>query len=250
MGKANDRGHQERNRLYQKNFQRRKNDTDNLLNKRVELLETAIDDMHRRFLNFTDDLISSGALVAAPELLPGLKHVTAKFLSHARDVWPNDDDHTAPNTQTSITIQRPLGVSISYCHNESSFSRYLQRAALERGYNLLADPGVSRAEVCSAFRLTLFFLELKHIREGLFELLTRPTSTTMDYRNAPFTNLGQSGTHYPRSDILTQSGSFRPQLPRFKHPEEKSLAHELQDTDRLLNVADMEGEWFDNVDVE
>jgi hypothetical protein len=46
MGKPNDGGRQERNRLYQKDFRRRKEDAVNLLSRRVEVLENAIDDMH------------------------------------------------------------------------------------------------------------------------------------------------------------------------------------------------------------
>ena len=163
-----------------KDFRRRKGDTVNLLSSLVEVRENAIDDMHQHFLGFTDDLVSSGVLDVAPQLLSGLKQVTEKFLGHARDVCPNDDHHNASSTRTTMTIQRPLGVSISYSHNKISFSGYLQRAALEQGYNLLADPGASRSELCSAFRLSLSLLELEHIREGLLDLLARPNNATMD----------------------------------------------------------------------
>jgi hypothetical protein len=111
----------------------------------------------------------------------------------------------------------------------------------------LADPGSSRSEVCSAFRLSLFFLELEHIREGLLALLTKPNNATMDYRNAPFTSLDRSGTHYPRTD---NSSAPRAPLPRFMHPAENTLPSELQHPDQPFNVAGMDGEWFDNVDVE
>jgi hypothetical protein len=68
------------------------------------VLENAIDDMHQHFVGFTDDFVSSGVLVAVPQLLSGLKQVTEKFLTHARDVCPNDDDHNASSTRTTMTI--------------------------------------------------------------------------------------------------------------------------------------------------
>jgi hypothetical protein len=107
MGNSNDGGRQERSWLYQKTSADAKK-TSSIFSAEVSscsrMLSNAINDMHQHFLSFTDDFVSSGVLIAAPQLLPGLKQLTEKFLGHARDVCPNDDDHDASSTRTTMTI--------------------------------------------------------------------------------------------------------------------------------------------------
>lgn len=163
---------------------------------------------------------------------------------------------TPPLHLPSLT-NKTLAPITTYSHDETTFARRLNRAALEAGFHLLSSANIRPARLNYVFKLSLPYLTLDQLRTRFRLMLSRSINEDLDFWETPFIHLGGAGTHYPRKDA---AGNIIPKKNNWTvrqiGPIEKRMV-------RVENVADgrceylsdidltgFEGEWFDAYDVQ
>ncbi|KAF2839338.1 hypothetical protein M501DRAFT_784732 [Patellaria atrata CBS 101060] len=154
-------------------------------------------------------------------------------------------------------LTRSPSVPYTYSFHEMTFARRLQRAALESGFYLVAQSNIRPERFRHVFKLSLLHTTPEQLLQRFRYLLTQTTAESLEFYGAPFFHLGGAGTHYPQRDasgnILPRPNSYN---VRAVGPWPISLAR-LERTDRMekdpdivVDIAGLEGEWFDAHDVE
>ncbi|KAH7390827.1 hypothetical protein DE146DRAFT_144541 [Phaeosphaeria sp. MPI-PUGE-AT-0046c] len=163
---------------------------------------------------------------------------------------------TPPLHLPSLT-NKTLTPVFTYSHDETTFARRLNRAALEAGFHLLSTANIRPSRLNFVFKLSLPYLTLEQLRARFRMMLSRSIHEDLDFWETPFIHLGGAGTHYPRKDA---NGHIVPKKNNWTvrqiGPVEKRMV-------RVENVADgrceylsdidltgFEGEWFDAYDVQ
>ncbi|CRG89720.1 hypothetical protein PISL3812_06759 [Talaromyces islandicus] len=194
---------------------------------------------------------------------------------------PNSHRQTYPHGQLSSNLLNRLFPSTNiytYSHQESDFSRWLQRLCLEQVCRMLTDPRPDPNTMSRVFGLFPCLQDMPGVRRNSLRLLKSssdgPLETT---KKLPFYTLGGASMHYPRTgpdgQPIYPENSRRPGKilrrmaiirrrggiqdwdddwsqdvgvePEFKDMEERELSDQ-----ELLRTLDLEGEWYDCHDVQ
>jgi len=149
----------------------------------------------------------------------------------------------------SLEILSPL----TYSFMETSFSRRLHRAALEKAAYLLSQPKIRDDLLRQMFRVSYRYLPLSEIRDQLqSRIAANSTEPLESFYDFPHNDFGGANTHFKRSGL---SGSSIPPLQRTAGPPRPKLLKEEDNPDRPApDPADdptgLNGEWFSPDDVQ
>jgi len=149
----------------------------------------------------------------------------------------------------SLEILSPL----TYSFMETSFSRRLHRAALEKAAYLLSQPKIRDDLLRQMFRVSYRYLPLSEIRDQLqSRIASNSTEPLESFYDFPHNDFGGANTHFKHSGI---SGSSIPPLQRITGPPRPKLLKEEDNPDRPApDPADdpngLNGEWFSPDDVQ
>ncbi|KIW08544.1 uncharacterized protein PV09_00512 [Verruconis gallopava] len=171
----------------------------------------------------------------------------------------------APTTSSRPEIPRPIialsagdaadmlkvksiSAPYTYSFKETTFARRLQRASLERGFQLITNAETRPSSFLRVFRLSLLY----HTRETLLakfrRALSRSTDEPLETFQTPFIHLGGAGMHYNtgrvRNGYIVKPGPMQRQAIL----ESTESPGAVVDID--LDLSEYEGEWFDSNDVE
>lgn len=159
--------------------------------------------------------------------------------------------------QLPSLTNKTLASITTYSHDETTFARRLNRAALEAGFHLLSTANIRPSRLNYVFKLSLPYLTLDQLRARFRMMLSRSINEDLDFWETPFIHLGGAGTHYPRKDA---NGNILPiknnWTVRQIGPVEKRMVRVENVADgrcEYLNDIDLtgfEGEWFDAWDVQ
>ncbi|EEP82711.1 predicted protein [Uncinocarpus reesii 1704] len=143
----------------------------------------------------------------------------------------------------------------SYCFQETTFCRRLQRRCLEYGYAALVDPYANPEELHDAFKFTFGIVSRDKLVEVFHSLIQRKAGEPLELWNKPFFYIGSAGMHYPYHDEFGNV-IFPPNM----HPPERALGplpfhsaerpHSHKSVAELIDAIGFGGEWFDCHDVE
>lgn len=150
--------------------------------------------------------------------------------------------------------QSQLPLPKSYSYNEYSFSRRIQRGALERSFRMITSEDPSMEPVIQrVFRFTLMYNTKEAIIERMKRLLGSSTKDSLQEWRAPFLHVGGSGTYYP----VHENDATWDLMPKFRTgysmgPFSPSVAQvqEVLDDDMKCCLPGLEGNFFDPNDVE
>lgn len=173
------------------------------------------------------------------------------------EITPPETRLPTPPLQLPSLTNKTLAPIFTYSHDETTFARRLNRAALEAGFHLLSTANIRPARLNFVFKLSLPYLNLEQLRARFRMMLSRSINEDLDFWETPFIHLGGAGTHYPRKDA---HGNIVPKKNNWTvrqiGPVDKRMV-------RVENVADgrseylsnidltgFEGEWFDAYDVQ
>ncbi|KAL9089269.1 MAG: hypothetical protein Q9165_005837 [Trypethelium subeluteriae] len=143
-----------------------------------------------------------------------------------------------------------------YSFQETTFSRRLQRAAVECGYHLIAQAHLRPKVFRRVFKLSLLYGSREQIAARFKSILTKSTNESLEFWQTPFIRLGGAGTHYPR---LNDDGTayFAPNSYNVHQVGPESNLIQLRSVDDgsvycdlLIDISGYEGEWFDPNDIE
>jgi hypothetical protein len=147
--------------------------------------------------------------------------------------------------------------TLSYSYEEVTFARRLTRATLEAGIMLLTSPHIPPAVLQHIFKLSLPYLTPEQICNRFKAQLSRGVTEDLDWYATPFIHLGGAGTHYPRRDAHGKptppknTWTIRSVGPLERHMIRLESVGDGQTQDlQGINLAGMEGEWFDAHDVQ
>jgi hypothetical protein len=142
------------------------------------------------------------------------------------------------------TIQAPY----SYSKNETTFSRRIQRAALERGLHLLQTAASRPHDFKRVFKLSLLHHNYETLVSKFSAQLSNSVHESLEFFHTPIIHLGNAGLHYPRGEIfngyIIKPGPL-PFVSRLEHT--KSGLDPGIEFD--FDPEEYEGEWFDAGDV-
>ncbi|KAI9785915.1 MAG: hypothetical protein M1839_008181 [Geoglossum umbratile] len=144
----------------------------------------------------------------------------------------------------------------TFSSQETTFARYLHRAAIERGYYLLLSPDSPPDEINRVFQFCFTWSDRNETLQRLRGMLSASTKECLEFWQAPLTHIGGAGLRYPRKDALGNTKGLtgvtspvRPvgpmALANTVYAREKGLTPES-----ILGFVGLEGEWFDCYDVE
>jgi len=141
-----------------------------------------------------------------------------------------------------------LSAPITYSFLESSFSRRLHRASLEKAQWLLSQPKLCEPILKQMFRVSYRYLNLCDIRDQIDDRLSKNSYQPLEsFYDFPYRNFGGAGTHFTRSGI---SSSTIPILPRTIGPGRPQINAEDYDNKHVDDIEGLGGEWFSPDDVE
>lgn len=151
-----------------------------------------------------------------------------------------------------VFLQSPgsleLSAPMTYSFFESSFSRRLHRAALEKAQWLLSQPKLSETILKQMFRVSYRYLNLCDIRDQIDDRLSKNSTQPLEsFYDFPYRNFGGAGTHFTRSGI---SGSSIPFQTRLYGPPRPQINPEDYDNKHVDDIEGLGGEWFSPDDVE
>ena len=150
---------------------------------------------------------------------------------------------------------RSLASDYTYSFQESTFARRLLRSCSERAQHLLTSPNTPQHEIYRIFRYSLCLGNIEDIKRRVRDTIKRTKRDNLEEWGVPDFHIGGAGLHYPRlsmdgdatpPEIWANSHSTRPFLRR---PSTTPVRDE-DFPDRLVEVANIEGEWLDPNDVE
>jgi len=137
---------------------------------------------------------------------------------------------------------------VTYSFLESSFSRRLHRASLEKAQWVLSQPKLCEPILKQMFRVSYRYLNLCNIRDQIDDRLSKNSIQPLEsFYDFPYRNFGGAGTHFTRSGL---SSSTIPILPRSIGPPRPQLHAEDYDSKHVDDIAGLDGEWFNPDDVE
>ncbi|KAF2668134.1 hypothetical protein BT63DRAFT_414168 [Microthyrium microscopicum] len=153
------------------------------------------------------------------------------------------------NRNSSLLNTLTLKAPYTFSTEETTFSRRLHRAALERGYHLLATSSQRPEGVLWTFRLSLLYHTQTALMERIRRMLLRPVDQPLEFYATPFIHLGGAGTHYPKerkqNTYIIKEGPINASA-RLEHTDTGyDPGIELK-----FDIKEYEGEWFDSNDVE
>jgi hypothetical protein len=134
---------------------------------------------------------------------------------------------------------------------ETSFSRRLHRASLERGYHMLSHSNSTTDASQKIFQLSFIYHTRESLMSGLHATLMRDTHAPLEAFDTPFIHLGGAGTHFGKrkfhNSFVIKSGPMlqRPRLQSFQTGFDAGI-----ELDFDTNSPEYQGEWFDALDVE
>lgn len=169
---------------------------------------------------------------------------------------------TPPPPLLAAPMARQIGLPFTYSFQETTFSRRLNRAAVERAFHLISQAELRPQRFNSVFRLSLMYSTRDQIHDRLKEVLIRSAQESLESCGGPFLHLGGAGTHYPRNKSLgtggDNSGSYTERrvgpIQTLLEKEQQALGLDLapsHDASKLGSITPkgFEGEWFDADDV-
>ncbi|KAF2236059.1 hypothetical protein EV356DRAFT_498889 [Viridothelium virens] len=143
-----------------------------------------------------------------------------------------------------------------YSFQETTFSRRLQRAAVECGYHLIAQAHLRPKVFKRVFKLSLLYGSREQIAARFKSILTKSTSESLEFWQTPFIRLGGAGTHYPRLNddgtayVAPNTYNVRQVGPDSNLIQLRSVDDGSVYCDLLIDISGYEGEWFDPTDIE
>ncbi|GIZ43948.1 hypothetical protein CKM354_000715700 [Cercospora kikuchii] len=171
--------------------------------------------------------------------------------SASRDLFQSEQ-HVSNAHRVALTQQpRP---STTYSFAETTFARRLHRATAEQAYKLLHEYDKRPTTYKRSFRLSLMSRDRETLIKMTREMLARGPREPLDQETA-LIHVGGAGTHYPKRDAL---GRLQPK-PQTWHvgivgPQKLALLEDAAKGNITVNmtvdIAGLEGEWFDPYDVE
>ena len=157
---------------------------------------------------------------------------------------------------TSFAVAPELSMITNYAHLERSFARNLHRTCLYRTLEILRpeDLTLPSSEAASAFTIATQFFAVGVLRSAAVRKLFGPTRGHLDDLDVSHLNIGGSGTHFPRLDVvgnpLLDAEAWAARRAK-QYPRHLSRSAS-SDAALSLLLADgaYQGEWFDPNDVE
>lgn len=159
-----------------------------------------------------------------------------------------------PVVPRSITHSIEPTARDTYCFQESTFLRRLQRYCLEHAFHLFSDPRCDPQEIYQVFRLVPCITDKEKMYPRFERLLKGGSDDPLEIPALPFYCIGGAGTHYPELD---ECGN--PIYPlNMRHPRRVlGIVPTAQpdgtfgtETEELLGICGLGGQWFDSKDVE
>lgn len=186
-------------------------------------------------------------------------------MSFSLDVLPTTDPvltSTLPripneptSSQVSQIIERPItGETLyTYCFQESTFTRRLQRYCVEYAFRIFSDPRSDPNKVYRMFRLVPCIRDRENMLPHFRRLAACDRDAPLEVPKVPFYCIGGAGKHYPALD-----GSGNPIYPANMRLPKRILGimpvdgeSESNPTpETLLEILGFGGEWFDCLDIE
>lgn len=169
------------------------------------------------------------------------------------------EDYHEPN-QTHDNRQNTWGSFgkpvYTYCFQEATFSRRLQRYCLEHAFRLFSDPRSHPNGIYQVFRLVPCIQNKAKMYPHFKRLVMAGSGDSLEIQALPFYCIGGAGTHHPLLDDV--GNPIYP--PRMRLPKRllgvlpvvrsASDVGSNWDTERLLEDCGFGGQWFDCRDVE
>lgn len=161
------------------------------------------------------------------------------------------------------SVSAKLGLPYTFSFQETTFSRRLNRAAVERAFHLISQADLRPQRYNQVFRLSLMYSTRDEVRGRLKDVLNRTATESLDNCGGPFQHLGGAGTHYPRTDaqgnVIARPDCFTERrigpIRTIVEKENQALGLDLasafaqSSTDSWAVLEGYEGEWFDADDV-
>jgi hypothetical protein len=171
-----------------------------------------------------------------------------------------DQSAPSPDSYAVFRVEEPqiapsLRVPKSYSNKELTFGRYLHRAAMEKGYQVLLEPDRWPLTYERAFKLSLMNRGREKLMADMKRALARSPMLDLDMETSPLVHVGGAGTHYARRD---HTGALRPKKEVWNlgivGPQALAMLDDAAQNglsvDMTVQIAGFEGEWFDPYDVE
>ncbi|KAF1935564.1 hypothetical protein EJ02DRAFT_123357 [Clathrospora elynae] len=173
------------------------------------------------------------------------------------DVTPPVTRLSTPPLQLPSISTKTLPPVTTFSFEETSFSRRLTRAGLEKGFLLLSNADARPVALNYVFKLSLPYLSVEQLRTRSRTIMMRGLDEDLDWWDTPFLHMGGAGTHYPRRDatgrIIQMKNGWTVRQIGPKEKKHTRLQNTADGRVEELNGVDLsgfEGEWFDSHDVQ
>ncbi|KAF1923656.1 uncharacterized protein M421DRAFT_306905 [Didymella exigua CBS 183.55] len=193
----------------------------------------------------------------SPFVPPYIFSVSVPTLGAERPPTPRSLSGKISYSSGTSLSTKTLSPNYTYSFEEVTFARRLMRATLESGFLLLSKSDVHPAALNYVFKLSLPYLTLDEIRARFKTILARGVTEDLDWYATPFLHLGGAGTHYQRRDAqgnpipLKNTWTIRQIEPLDKRLiRMESVADGQVQNLEGIDLAGLEGEWFDAYDVQ
>ncbi|KAL5044239.1 hypothetical protein BDW71DRAFT_199110 [Aspergillus fruticulosus] len=271
------------NRVAQRAYRSRQQDTVDGLKNRVSIMETSIEKMSSAMLLFSEELVQSGILRSHSALTGKLRDTMKVFFTVAAGLSLDDDDElralvdsnetidSPPRASQQPTIRRPSPNLLSHhpldgteLYQPSSavlphpvnspevsvieVSAFIQRLLLEalyQGHLALGDPSIGLSQLQRPFGIIFSMMNRERLTSYFkAELYSQIHQKPLTgWDEIPFFRLGGAGTHYPH----------RSSTGRFTFVAHRQSGGTVEDPLALVTAelrTQLEGDWFDLQDLE
>lgn len=154
----------------------------------------------------------------------------------------------------TLFSQSQLPLPKSFAFNENSFSRRIQRVALERAFRIItSDDPSTEEDIKRIFCLPLLYRSKEAITARLRRLVDSTAKDSLQEWRAPFVHIGGAGTYYP----MHESDANCELMPKFRTgysmgpfslPVTETQQH--MDDNLKCSLPGFKGDFFDANDVE
>lgn len=176
---------------------------------------------------------------------------------HSQDEESKDDSFTSASSTSpeAVLMSSKALVALkppySFCGNETSFSRRLHRATLEKGIHLIQNQMIAPDIFRRKFQMCLPYGSVTHMTQKIISILARPVDDSLEWEDHPVTHLGGAGTHYAKQFAgKDKSGYSVSNFGLQALVDVMNATEEFDTSGRPLDITGFEGEWFDAEDVE